>query len=89
MSMFVLCQKRAFCSSVLVPAIVAWTWAAREKRFGFPDVGAIVAGRDQIFPYAAKPDMLNDWRNICRAGFPMHQALPILSFLGDVGLRLE
>jgi hypothetical protein len=48
-----LCQKRAFCSSVLVSAIVAWTWAAREKRFGFPDVGAIVAGRDQIFPNAA------------------------------------
>jgi hypothetical protein len=50
--------------------MVAWTWAAREKRFGFPGrVGAIVAGRDQIFPNAAKPDMAERLEKHLSRGF--------------------
>jgi hypothetical protein len=32
------------------------------------------------------PTWLNDWRNICRAGFPTHQAPRTSSFAGDVGI---
>jgi hypothetical protein len=35
------------------------------------------------------PTWLNDWRNICCAGFPIHQAPRTSSFLGDVGPRPE
>jgi hypothetical protein len=66
------------------------TWAAKEKRFGFLDAWAQSSLAEIRFSQML-PNLtwLNDWRNICRAGFPIHQAPRISSFLGDVGHRPE
>ena len=67
-------------------AMVAWTWAAREKRFGLPGAWAQSSLAEIRFSQMLPdPTWLNDWRSICRTGFPIHRAPSTSSFLGDVG----
>ena len=82
-----ICQKRVFCSSVLVPAPWSHGDGRREKkRFGLPGAwtqSSLAEIRfSQMLP---NPTWLNDWRSICRTGFPIHRAPSTSSFLGDVG----